>query len=77
MKVIDVLKLNRETLELLYRAGVRPADYRYIPMYEDYLQMVNDGYKMAYIIATLSARYNVGERTVYSVIARLSRTCKL
>lgn len=77
MKVIDVLKLGRETLELLYRAGVRPTDYRYIPLYEDYLQMVNNGYKMAYIIATLATRYNVGERTVYSIIARLSRTCKV
>lgn len=43
MKVIDVLRFNRELLEKIARAGIRLDDIRYIDLFSDYMAMKSQG----------------------------------
>lgn len=76
MTVFEVLNFNREFLRRLMVTGIKPADCMYVDLYNDYLQMRNDGNKMTYIVAILSEKYTVSERQVYSIIDRLGKDCK-
>ena len=67
-----LLKLNLNQLKMMSDCDIPVTYYRYVPMYEDYLQMRRSGEKMAYITAVLTERYNVSESTVKRVIKALS-----
>lgn len=58
------MAMQQQTVEL--------SDVRYLNMYKEYLRMVNEGHKKTYIIAFLSDEYNIGQRTLYRVIDKLS-----
>lgn len=75
MKIYEILSFNREILDRLGRAGVRPEDCRYIDLYNDYLKMKADREKMTYIVAVLADRYAVSERKIYAIIARFGKDC--
>ena len=76
MKVNEVMKSSREILEVLQNSCIKIDDVRYLPMYEDYRQMMKEGGKKAYVIATLGDIYHVSERQVYYVIKKFSQDCK-
>jgi hypothetical protein len=67
-----LLKLNLNQLKMMSDCDIPVTYYRYVPMYEDYLQMRRSGEKMAYITAVLTERYQVSESTVKRVIKALS-----
>lgn len=71
MKVIDVLRFNRELLEKIARAGIRLDDIRYIDLFSDYMAMKSQGEKITYIVSILAFRYSISERKVYSLIKHL------
>ena len=73
MKVIEILKLNRELLKFCCDAGIRLDDIRYI----DYNRLLADGEKITYIVAALAEKYGVCERTVYDLIRRFKADCNL
>ena len=77
MKIIEIVKINRELLKNLHTAGVRMEDAEYINLYTDYHKLKENGEKVSYIVAVLSDRYSVSERTVYSLIKRFSSECNL
>lgn len=77
MKIIEIVKINRELLKNFHTAGVRMEDTEYIDLYADYHKMKQDGEKVSYIVAVLADRYNISERTVYSLIKRLGSECNL
>lgn len=77
MKIIEIVKINRELLKNLRTAGVRMKDTKYIDLYTDYQKLKGDGEKVSYIVALLASRYHVSERTVYSLIKRLGSECNL
>lgn len=77
MKVIEILKLNRELLNICRTAGIRLDDVRYIELYNEYSRLLADGEKITYIVAALSDKYGVCERTVYDLIRRLKAECNL
>jgi hypothetical protein len=77
MKVIELLKLNRELLTVCRSAGIRLDDVRYIELYNEYSRLLADGEKITYIVAALSDKYGVCERTVYDLIRRLKAECNL
>ena len=54
MKVIEILKLNRELLKFCCDAGIRLDDIRYIDLFNDYNRLLADGEKITYIVAALS-----------------------
>ena len=77
MKVIEILKLNRELLNICRTAGSRLDDVRYIELYNEYSRLLAEGEKITFIEAALSDKNGVCERTVYDLIRRLKAECNL
>lgn len=59
MKVIEILKLNRELLKTCHYMGIRPDDVQYIELYNEYNKLQINGEKVSYIVAMLSDRKSV------------------
>lgn len=76
MKVIEVLKFNRELLRKLKSAGIRLEDEEYVDLYTDYTSLIEQGEKVSYIVAHLASKYSVSERKVYDLIKRFQSDCK-
>ena len=76
MKIIKVLKFNRELIKRLKIAGIRLEDEEFVDLYTDYTTLLNRGEKVSYIIARLSEKYAVSERKVYMLIKRFQSDCK-
>ena len=76
MKVIEILKFNRELLKRLQAAGIRLEDARYIDLYSDYTRLLEQGEKVSYAVAVLSEKHSASERTVYALGKRFRSDCK-
>lgn len=76
MKIIEVLKFNRELIKRLKIAGIRLEDEEFVDLYTDYTTLLNRGEKVSYIVARLSEKYEVSERKVYMLIKRFQSDCK-
>lgn len=76
MTVYETLKICGGLIENLEKAGIRPSDHKYLELFESYRQARERGEKVAYIVACLSKRYNVSERSVYEIVKRLGSDCK-
>ena len=75
MKIIDVLKFNRELIKRLKLAGIRLEDADYIDLYTEYKQLTARGEKVSYAVAHLTEEYAVSERKVYSLIKKFRADC--
>ena len=75
MKVIEVLKFNRELIKRLRMAGIRLEDELFVDLYSDYTTLLAKGEKVSYIVAILSERYAVSERKVYGLIKHFQTDC--
>ena len=76
MKIIEVLKFNRELIKRLKIAGIRLEEEEFVDLYTDYTTLLNRGEKVSYIVARLSEKYAVSERKVYMLIKRFQSDCK-
>ena len=76
MKIIEVLKFNRELIKRLKIAGIRLEDEEFVDLYTDYTNLLKRGEKVSYIVALLPERYAVSERKVYTLIKRFKSDCK-
>lgn len=76
MKIIEILKFNRELIKRLKIAGIRLEDEEFVDLYTDYTNLLKRGEKVSYIVALLSERYAVSERKVYTLIKRFKSDCK-
>lgn len=76
MKIIEVLKFNRELIKKLKTLGIRLEDEEFVELYTDYTTLLNRGDKVSYIVARLSEKYAVSERKVYTLIKRFKSDCK-
>ena len=52
-------------------------DAKYINLYTDYHKLKENGEKVSYIVAVLADRYDISERTVYSLVKRFNSECNL
>lgn len=77
MKIVEIVKINRELLRNLHTAGVRIEDAEYIDLYADYRKLLGEGEKVSYIVAALSDKYAVSKRKVYGLIKHFQSDCKL
>ena len=75
MKIIEVLKVNRELIKRLRMAGIRLEDEQFVDLYSDYTTLLAKGEKVSYIVAILSERYAVSERKVYGLIKHFQTDC--
>lgn len=76
MTVYDIVSLNRELLKRLHKNGIKTDDYKWLDLYNDYMQMKADGNKTSYIVAKLSCRYKVCERQVFKVVKKMGQNCQ-
>ena len=77
MKIIEIVKINRELLRNLHIAGVRMDDTNYIDLYTEYKRMLKEREKVSYIVAVLAVKYAISERKVYGLIKRFQTDCNL
>lgn len=77
MKVIELLKLNRELLKTFREAGIRLEDVMYIDLYNEFRAMHAQNLKVSYIVVTLAEKYNISERKVYDLVGRFKSDCNL
>lgn len=77
MQIIDLMKFSAMILETLSKNGIKTSDYKFISLYNDYLNMCNIGEKTTYIVAHLAQKYDTSESTVYRIIRRFRRAIKL
>jgi hypothetical protein len=77
MKLIEILNLNRKSLEILQKYCIKTSDVSYLQMYHEYESMMKDMLKKSYIIAHLSHKYRISERKVYYLIKKFERDCKI
>ena len=75
MKIIEVLKFNRELIKRLRMAGIRLEDEQFVDLYSDYTTLLAKGERVSYIVAILSERYAVSERKVYGLIKHFQTDC--
>lgn len=73
MKVIELLKLNKDVIRILLEYNVDTNSIKYIEMYEDYLRLMNEGHKKYYVVSYLSGVYGISERTVFRAVKKLGR----
>ena len=76
MTVYETLKICGGLIVNLEKAGINPRDHKYVRLFEDFREARERGEKVAYIVACLSSRYNVSERSVYEIMKRLGSDCK-
>lgn len=76
MKVIEILKLGRNFLEMLQKSCIKLNDLKYIEMYEEYEKMVALGEKISYAATILAKKYEISERQFYYLIRRFEKDCK-
>ena len=75
MKIIEVLKFNRELIKRLRMAGIRLEDEQFVDLYSDYTTLLAKGENVSYIVAILSERYAVSERKVYGLSKHFQTDC--
>ncbi len=76
MKVYEILTLYQESFDKISSLGVRIEDYKYVDLYNEYVELKGN-FKMTYIVARLSEKYHISERSVYSIVERLGKECNL
>ena len=69
MKVIEVVKFNRELLSRMKAAGIKLEDAQYV-------DLLSSGAKVSYIVMILADKYSVSERKVYALIKHFKSDCK-
>lgn len=73
MKIYELLQFNKELLNRLCSAGIKPEDYKYADLFADYERLTREGEKKTYIVAILADKYSISERQVYAVISKFSQ----
>ena len=75
MKVAKLVKIGGELLKLLSEVDVRRDDWRYIELYEQYVNMRDMGIKYRATIEILSKEYNISRASVERIVKRLGKEC--
>lgn len=76
MKVKDLLFFSEDLLKKLHDFGIKIDDYQYVNLLNDYEKMKGEGNKQTYVVAKLSQKYNICERKIYKVLARMNIECQ-
>lgn len=73
MKAYELIKASESLLTKFDEANINISDKRYIPLYEDYSRLKNEGHKKTYIIACMSDVYKLSEMTVYNIVNKFEK----
>lgn len=75
MKVVELLKIGAEMLKLMSKHDVNRDDWRFVQMYEEFLEMRSKGVKYREAVRMLAIDYNVSRATIERAIRRLEGDC--
>lgn len=76
MKIIEVVKFNRELLKNLRACGVRLDDCDYVSLYDDF-EKLSKNEKVTYVVHVLSTKYRLSESKVYELLRRFRKDCRI
>lgn len=77
MQVINLVKIFAEIMKLMSNYDIKAEDYKFIDLFSDYSNMVNDGLKVSYVVSVLSEKYNISEASVYRILRKFKRTIRM
>lgn len=77
MKVVELLKIGRNLLEVLQNSCIKMNDVKFIQMYDEYKRIEQKNMKVTYAAAMLSKKYGISERQFYYIIKRFETDCKI
>ena len=77
ISLYSVLKINKFQAKIMSDNDLPPHFYKYLPIYEEYMTMVEQGEKKNYILAKLEEHYHVSESTIKRVVKVFSRKVKM
>lgn len=77
MNAYELLMLNRSILQVMDNVSLDVGDVKYIPVYQDYIRLLQEGHKKTYIMQYLSGKYSIAERTIYRIIDKFSNTVNI
>lgn len=77
MKVVELVKISSEAMKVMSDSGIRTEDWRFVRMYEEYVEMRQRNEKFRYVVAVLAEKYKVSESTVKRMVCRLAKEVKV
>lgn len=77
MTAYEILKMNESLLQTLSNNGVNVNDVNYLGVYEEFIQMKQQGLKVRYIAITLAEKYNLTDRAIFKIVKRLSQVSSI
>ena len=75
MEVVELLKIGKELLKMMSENDVKRDDYKFVKMYQEYLNMRKRGVKYRAVIQMLSEEYHSSKATIERAIRRLRKEC--
>ena len=73
MKLHELISVNAPLLKVLHKNGIKADAYKYVEIYDKYLEMTENGDKITYIVANLATSFDICERTIYRIIELFSQ----
>lgn len=74
MTIYKILTLHKPLLETLNKLGItRTEEAYYTSIYQEYLEHIKKGDKVSFVTLKLAEKYNLSQRTIYSIVKKLSR----
>jgi len=75
MKVKELIKIGKDVMKMLHERGIKMEDYQHLPMIEEFDVLKDMGHKTTYIIAYLSEKYGICERSIYKIVGKMVLDC--
>ena len=73
MEAVELLKLGGNLLELMSKNGIKVTDHKYIPLYDKYVKLREEGCKYWYVIKVLSEEYKISESAMCRIVRRFGK----
>lgn len=74
MTIYKILQIHKSLLETLNKLGItRTEEVNHTAIYQDYSEYMKKGNKVSYVTLKLAEKYNLSQRTIYSIVKKLSR----
>lgn len=69
--------MNASLLHLLNKNGVSVNDVNYIGIFDEFMNMKQQGLKVRYIAITLAEKYGMTDRSIFKIVKRMSQESSL
>lgn len=70
----ELVCFSKEVLQKMQQCDVKPDDWRYAEMLDEYKAMTEAGIKKTAVAAILAEHYNLSERQVYNILKRMQES---